>query len=89
MSKQNEEIRQELRNIVTRNGKSGRIPEILEQELDALVEFYDHHISKAVREELEIVRNLKGETVDEWAFYAHPYLLDRIAELKAKQELSQ
>lgn len=30
------ELRQQLKNIVTRDGKSGRIPELLEDELDKL-----------------------------------------------------
>lgn len=47
--KSNKEIREELRRIVTRNGKSGRIPEILEAELDDLLAWHTKQTAEEVR----------------------------------------
>lgn len=44
------ELQKELRRIVTRNGKSACIPEILEDELNRLEQFFTAHLQAAVRE---------------------------------------
>lgn len=53
MSKhEDEDLRTQLRNIVTRNGSAGRIPEILNDELDKLEALYiAHSEQKAVEAE--------------------------------------
>jgi hypothetical protein len=49
-----QDIREQLRAIVTRNGKSGRIPELLEDELNKLVALIDFQILQARIDELEL-----------------------------------
>lgn len=51
MNLQNKELREELRDIVTRKGMSGRIPEILELELDDLETLIQRERYKAQIEE--------------------------------------
>lgn len=49
------ELREELEQIVTRNGNSGRIPELLEAELDQLVNLITTRETEARLNELEIL----------------------------------
>lgn len=56
--------RQQLRNIVTRNGKSGRIPEILESELDELEAYVTTRVKEA-----EEQAQIKGEIIGKKAAY--------------------
>jgi len=55
MSNPNKSLREKLRNIVTRNGKTGRIPELLEAELDRLEALI---LSKQKEVETELLYNL-------------------------------
>jgi len=55
-----QDIREQLRAIVTRNGKSGRIPELLEDELDKLVALIDSQILQARNEiQLDIAKHIE------------------------------
>jgi hypothetical protein len=49
-TKDQAELREKLRKVVTRNGKSGRIPELLEVELDDLEALFDQELVKRERE---------------------------------------
>lgn len=57
------ELREHLRQIVTRNGKTGRIPELLEDELDKLQELIESHVAQQVKEaRIDAVRKFIGYT---------------------------
>lgn len=80
-------LRNQLRNIVTRNGKSGRIPEILEAELDDLVALIKQYGTESRLEELEQVEAIPSEVgkLANHSLKVSEYLEDRINELKQKE----
>ena len=85
-TEQDKELREQLRAIVTRNGKSVRIPELLEKELDNLMQFITadrKHVALEAR--LNEVQNAYEHWINGRSFISS-YFRDRIALLSNTKE---